>query len=112
MIQRGSLSVNCILYALLIAIVLVFEFNPPVTSNSCGNRIVYPVDDTVRKTISMLYSSVIAAISLVICIGFLVFGLRLYHQLQVTGKVLRKTINTKVFDNVLLFTMRRCSRLH
>jgi hypothetical protein len=78
--------------------ILVFQYSPPSTPETCGNRITYAVNDETRKAISIAYAVLIAFFSLVIGLGFLIFGTKLQIQFRNTAKALNKSsaASTKV----------------
>jgi len=79
--------VNGVLYAMFVAIVLVFNFIKPGASDDtvCKGRVVGATDDSdvkLKRIVSIVYAVIVAFISLVTGVGFLIFGLRLWKNMK------------------------------
>ncbi len=82
----------------MIALIVSFNQNPPKLPNEiCANRLAYNVDYSTQKILSLIYAVVIAGISFIIGVAFLIFGTKLHLQLAMTKKSLNQTnSNNKV----------------
>jgi hypothetical protein len=94
--QKAIFGINALLYAYLILIIILFNFNAPSVEKSCGNRVVYPISYTKQKEISVAYSAILAGISLLMGLGFLGLGLNLHFQVNNTRKMLNQGTDKKV----------------
>jgi hypothetical protein len=94
MVNKLTIIVNVILYAFLVAIILVFHFSPATTSRSCGYRVPATVDDSVRKGVAIAYAVLIAFVSLLIGSAFLIFGGKLQLRMRSTAKALGRSTGT------------------
>jgi hypothetical protein len=55
MINKLTITINLILYAFFIAIIIAFHFSGPTSSTACGSRVLPEIDDKVRKGLSLAY---------------------------------------------------------
>jgi hypothetical protein len=99
-VTQLTLIVNIVLYALFILIVLIFNFNPPSTKESCGNRLLYPVDNSVQKAISVVYAAFISGLSLLAGLAFIAFGAKLFGKFKDV-----KSLNAASFRKIATVTI-------
>ncbi|PRP88665.1 NAD-dependent epimerase/dehydratase family protein [Planoprotostelium fungivorum] len=95
----GALIFHVLLYIVFLIIVLLFQFNPPTITPNCGRSVVYPVDSSVQRNLSLAYAVIIAITSVAIGVFFLVFGLQTIRKFTgaAGGKVKKVTVTTFVY---------------
>jgi len=80
-VNQFILGINIGFYLIFIILVLVFQLSSSVDSIACKGRVsVNITDNTVKtqKAVSIVYAALISLISLVMGIGFLYFGPRMF----------------------------------
>ncbi|KAM9973459.1 hypothetical protein ACTFIW_010551 [Dictyostelium discoideum] len=83
--------VNFIIYLLLVAIVLVFQYTKDSPHEFCGSRIIFHVDtNKSQKTVSILYAVIQAVISLVLGVAFIYLGGSLYRAMRSASQGAKK----------------------
>ncbi|PRP79187.1 hypothetical protein PROFUN_13067 [Planoprotostelium fungivorum] len=95
----GALIFHVFLYVVFLIIVLLFQFHPPTITPKCGRSIVYPVDNSFQKNLSLAYAVIIAVTSVAIAAFFLVFGLQTIRKFTgaAGGKVKKVTVTTFLY---------------
>lgn len=77
-INRSLVGINVVLYAIFVALVLAFQFAKSTSDSPCSGR--QEADDNsseLKQNISIAYGMIIAGISLIIGVLFVVFGIRI-----------------------------------
>eukprot|EP00027_Filamoeba_sp_ATCC50430_P016478 CAMPEP_0168576930 /NCGR_PEP_ID=MMETSP0413-20121227/20514_1 /TAXON_ID=136452 /ORGANISM="Filamoeba nolandi, Strain NC-AS-23-1" /LENGTH=977 /DNA_ID=CAMNT_0008610647 /DNA_START=213 /DNA_END=3146 /DNA_ORIENTATION=- len=91
----GAALINGILYLFFVLIVLIFQYGSTDSPTECGGRV---EEDNAREKfqqiISIIYSTVIAVVSLAIGVSYMYFGGKLFYQLHRSG---RKQGQRKIF---------------
>ncbi|KAN0022166.1 hypothetical protein ACTFIU_004335 [Dictyostelium citrinum] len=83
--------VNFIIYLLLIAIILVFQYTKDLPHEFCGSRIIFHVSTSKsQKTVSILYAVIQAVISLVLGVAFIYLGGSLYRAMRTASQGAKK----------------------
>eukprot|EP00026_Physarum_polycephalum_P002471 Phypoly_transcript_02478.p1 GENE.Phypoly_transcript_02478~~Phypoly_transcript_02478.p1 ORF type:complete len:754 (+),score=101.93 Phypoly_transcript_02478:402-2663(+) len=103
-IKRVGCIVNLFLYLFFIVVVLVFHYTGKKTDNTCGFLAAPSTYSSAQKAISILYAVVIAAISLVIGILFLVYGYRV-NAILTGGSVKGGTGSRRMFMFALVYSI-------
>lgn len=113
--RNAFIGVNIALYLFFIAIVLAFSLSPTASVTLCGARVLPLTTGTdVRQAVSIAYSVIIAFLSLVIGVLFLIFGLRTYRALG--NSVAASNNNTskrqvRLYCALFLTCSRSCSEM-
>ncbi|KAN0050521.1 hypothetical protein ACTA71_003650 [Dictyostelium dimigraforme] len=83
--------VNLIIYLLLVAIILVFQYTKDLQDEFCGSRIIFHVSTSKsQKTVSVLYAVIQAFISLILGIAFIYLGGSLFKAMRTATKGAKK----------------------
>jgi hypothetical protein len=91
-----TIIINVVLYSIFIAIVIAFAASKESNQIICNGLYFKTADDVAQRVISLIYSVIIAAISLAIGSAFLIFGMKLYLQLSRASNASGIMISTKV----------------
>eukprot|EP01102_Stenamoeba_stenopodia_P013963 TRINITY_DN4592_c0_g5_i1.p1 TRINITY_DN4592_c0_g5~~TRINITY_DN4592_c0_g5_i1.p1 ORF type:complete len:736 (-),score=155.73 TRINITY_DN4592_c0_g5_i1:101-2308(-) len=78
-----TIFLNVAFIALLIALILLFEFLPETDTSACGGRIYEPLPAwTGRRIVNAVYRVMIATIALILATFVFVYGIKLYTTLS------------------------------
>ena len=79
LVKRSAIAVNVSLYFLFIIIVFVFNYAGGAPTSKCGGRVALDLSEyiTLKRNISIAYSTIIAVITFVIGVLYAVFGFKI-----------------------------------
>lgn len=73
-LMKVVIAVNAVVYLLWIILIIIYETTKQTVVSPCGSRLGTQVDNTTRRAISLTYRVFVGIISLVIGLGFIVYG--------------------------------------
>lgn len=74
--------INVLLYLCLLALVLAFNFaSETSTTMNCGTAVADTTGENTRHIVSIVYAVLIAVVSLVLGLAFIVYGRKLLNQM-------------------------------
>jgi hypothetical protein len=85
-LMKIVIAVNAIVYLLWIALIIVYEITKQNVVSPCGSRLGNQVDNTTRRAISLTYRIFVGIISLVIGLGFIIYGSIIVRGLVASAK--------------------------
>lgn len=85
-VTQSMIAINVILYLSLLALVLAFNFAPTTTTTMyCGTAVDDTSGDDVKHVVSIVYAALIAGVSLIIGLAFIIYGRKLLNTLASHG---------------------------
>jgi len=84
LVRRLTLIINIILYLFFILICLLFQYLSTNSVADCAGVLVKTTNLYTQQSLALAYAIVIAFLSFVVGIGFIIFGTKLFIELNVT----------------------------
>jgi len=81
-VNRLTLGINIVLYVFFILIVLLFQFLTPGPPDNCQGRLSVTIDISIPRALALVYAIVIAIISFMVGLLFIIFGSKLFFELN------------------------------
>jgi len=79
----ATLVFNGLIYLLFVVVVILMETLPSGDTKLCGGRIVIPGDDdSTIRTLRIVYKSIVGVCALIIFLGILFFGLKIWLKIR------------------------------
>lgn len=100
MVNKATIAFNIVLYAFFIAIVLIFHFEKNEVAQTCGRKFLSDPDNNVKKATLIAYAVIIAFFSLIISVGFAIFGTKFVKQSQYRAKMLKTSDMNQMWKKV------------
>jgi hypothetical protein len=92
-VNNLNLGINVVLYLFFIVIVLLFQYLTPEAPDNCQGRVPVSPDTYIPRTLALVYAIVIASISFIVGLLFIIFGTKLFLELNTNSskKLSKKT---------------------
>jgi len=102
-VRRLTLIINVILYLFFILICLLFQYLTKQNTAGCAGVATY-TDTAIQTTLALVYAVVIAFLSFVVGIGFIIFGTKLFIELNVNNSK-RLSKKTRLQKQTFIITL-------
>jgi len=102
-VRRVTLGINVVLYLFFILICLLFQFLTGQPTPDCAG-VTVASNASVQKTLALVYALVIAIFSFIVGIGFIIFGSKLFAELN-TNSSKRLSKKTRLQKQTFIITL-------